>query len=270
MRKTRHPYDALVLSGGGVKGIAMLGSMAYLHEIGALNNVTHFVGTSVGAVVATVMAMRAEPREVYKRHVATFRYMPDIDITRLQSHFGLDSGKNLEKWIASLIPDDTFESFYETFGTTVTVVSTNLNSHATEYFSRHTTPTLSIRLALRMSCSVPLYFSAVKYNGCMYVDGGVSNNFAVRHAVDCGAKNVLGVRFTAPPKEPEHAWTFETFLGALLESNTNRNHQYHATIIRLNTGSISQPLQFKMTKKEKAALFESGYDQTRMFFKKRD
>jgi predicted acylesterase/phospholipase RssA len=268
-RRRRHPYDALVLSGGGVKGITMLGSMAYLQDIGALDHVTHFVGTSVGAVVATVMAMGAAPRDVFKRHVATFKYTPDIDITRLERNFGLDSGKNLERWIESLVPTDhTFASFYETYGKTLTVSVTNLNSHAAEFCSRHTTPHLSVRLALRMSCSVPLYFSAVKYNGSMYVDGGVACNFPVRHAIECGAARVLGVRFTAPPKEPGHAWTFETFLGALLESSTNRQHPPNATIIHLDTGDVSQPLQFKLSKKEKAALFETGYAQTRLFFKK--
>lgn len=270
MRRTpRYPYDALVLSGGGVKGIAMLGSMAYLHDIGALAHVEHFVGTSVGAVVATVMAMGAGPRDVFKRHVTTFRYVPDIDITRLERNFGLDSGKNLDAWIESLVPTDhTFASFYETFGKTLSVCVTNLNTHTAEFCSHHTTPTLSVRLALRMSCSVPLYFSAIKHNGAMYVDGGVSCNFPVQYAIDCGANHVLGVRFVAPPKEPGHVWTFETFLGALLESNTNRRHPSSATIIRLDTGDISQPLQFKLSKKEKTALFDSGYAQTRLFFKK--
>lgn len=261
-----------MLSGGGVKGIAMMGSMAFLQDTGALKHVTHYVGTSVGAVIATVMAMGAVPREVFKRHVVPFKYAPDIDIARLERNFGLDSGKNLEKWIASLVPHDhTFASFYATYGKSLSVCVTNLNTHMAEYCSADTTPSLSVRRALRMSCSVPLYFSAVKHDGALYVDGGVSCNFPIRHAIECGAKHVLGLRFTAPSKEPDFAWTFESFLGALLESNMNRAPPSNATtVIRLHTGDITQPLHFKLSKKEKVALYESGYAQTQLYFKKHD
>lgn len=270
LRKLRgqHGYDTLVLSGGGIKGIAMLGAMGYMHEHGVLRGIDHFIGTSVGAVVATAMAMGLVPDEVFRKHVAPFKYNPDIDITHLERNFGLDSGKNLEAWIASFVPNTTFEAFYETYGKSLTVCVTNLNTHSAEYFSKESTPDLPIRLALRMSCSVPLYFSAVRHKGNLYVDGGVACNFPVRYAMERGGKRILGVRFTAPEKDEGHAWTLDSFLGALLESNVNRSHPHGATILKLHTGDVTQPLYFKLKKHEKRALYEHGYEQTEAFFKK--
>lgn len=264
----RHTYDTLVLSGGGIKGITMLGAMGYMHDEGVFRHIDHFIGTSVGAIVATAMAMGLVPREVFRHHVIPFTYSPDIDLTRLERNFGLDSGKNLEKWIAAFIPETTFSAFYKTYKKSVTVCVTNLNTHSAEYCSKETTPDLSIRTALRMSCSVPLYFSAVKYNGNLYVDGGVACNFPIRYAFESGGKNVLGVRFSAPEKQEHHSWTLESFLGALLESNVNRKHPHGATVVKLETGSITQPLNFKLSKHEKKELYRTGYQQMELFFKK--
>lgn len=262
-------YDALVLSGGGIKGIAMLGAMAYMTDAHILKDVKYFIGSSVGAIVATVMAMGSPPNYVFKHHVLPFKYFPDIDITRLERNFGLDSGKNLEKWIEALVPTPlTFQTLYETYGKSLVICVTNLNTHAAEYCSKETTPDLSVRCALRMSCSVPLCFSAVKHEGSLYVDGGVSCNFPVQYAVDLGAKNVLGIRFASPERGKDSAWTLETFLEALVESNTNRSHPPCASVIRLDTGDITQPLNFKLCRKERRLLYESGYRQTQLYFKK--
>lgn len=263
-------FDAVVLSGGGVKGIAMLGSLAYLHDTDALKNVKYYVGTSAGALLATVMALGMQPKDIFKRHVLTFKYTPDIDITRLERNFGLDSGKSLQKWIDGIVPKDmTFETMYEKTGKTLVICATNLNMHSAEYFSKDSTPDLLLRDALRMSCSVPLYFSAIRYNKSLYVDGGVSCNFPVQHAKDLGAKRILGIRFATPPKEGDHAWNLESFMGALLESNINTKYQPGSSVVlRLDTKGIALSLNFKLSAREKHALYDSGYTQTQVFFKK--
>lgn len=270
LKNKSEPYDSLVLSGGGIKGIAMLGSMAYLVEHDLLKGVWQYVGSSVGAVVAAVMAMGRSPDDLFSKHVLPFTYSPDIDITRLERNFGLDSGKNLEKWIDTLIPPHTtFSSLYDAHGKSLVVCVTNLNTHSAEYLSKETSPDLHVRKALRMSCSVPLYFSAVRHDGYLYVDGGVSNNFPVQQAINNGGSRVLGVQFTSPGKSRGHEWTLDSFLGSLLESNLNQQHSSSNTsIIRLQTGDVTQPLDFKLTKSKKKELYDAGFEQTRAYFKK--
>jgi predicted acylesterase/phospholipase RssA len=263
-------YDALVLSGGGIKGIGMLGAVAALKKHNVLDTITTFVGVSVGSIVATILAMKLDPRVVFDTHVLGFTYAPDIDITRLDKTFGLDSGKYLEHWIAMMIPEMTFAEFHETYATTLVIVATNLNTHGPKYLSHTTTPDMSVRLALRMSCSIPLYFSAIQYRGELYVDGGMSNNFPIEYpGAVLGSRRVLGIRFKASPRPPDHAWTLERFLGSLVESNVNRSTYAHVPsfVIELDTHDVN-PTNFKIKPKERITLFQSGYTQTQLFIKK--
>ena len=91
----------------------------------------------------------------------------------------------------------------------------------------------------------------------------------MQYAVDVGAKNILGVRFASPDKEKGTLWSLDSFLGALLESNMNRRHPPEATVLRLDTGNVTQPLYFKLDHREKKRLYDSGYQQTHLYFKKR-
>jgi predicted acylesterase/phospholipase RssA len=256
--------ETLVLSGGGVKGVAMLGAAASLE----LGMVTTFVGVSVGSIVATVLAMQLDPTVVFEQHVLNFRYVADIDITRLDKTFGLDSGKYLVEWIASIVPNLTFAEFHQQFEKTLVVVATDLNVHSTVYFSHESHPAMSVREALRMSCGIPLYFSAVEYEGHLFVDGGLTNNFPLDYALDdLGSKAVLGIKFKTTPRIPYHMWSFESFLGSLVEANVNKKFPLGASVLELDTGSL-QPTHFKLTQKEKHKLFKSGFEQAQLFMKK--
>ena len=69
------------------------------------------------------------------------------------------------------------------------LIVTNLSTHYSEKFSAEHTPTMSIRDAVRMSMSIPLFFAAVKHTRqknnpddqkSVYVDGGVLMNYPVK------------------------------------------------------------------------------------------
>ena len=267
---SRTKYDALVLSGGGMKGLSILGATNFLKKNGYLDNVDLFVGTSIGAIVATALAYGLDPDEIFNKRIVGFKYCPDVDIGLLDKSFGLDSGANFDKWISSIFPATlTFESLYHATNSTVVIVATNLNQRHAEYFSRLTTPTMPIRLALRISCSVPVYFAAVTMDGMLYTDGAVTDNFAIDYAFEMGAKKVLGLRFKAQTKPPNSKWSFDTFMGALLESAVVRRIPARlADIIDLDAGSSTQPLNFRISEKDMRRLFREGAEQTALHMKK--
>ena len=53
------PYSTLVLSSGGVRGVAFSGAIDELVRLGALDlkHITLFVGTSIGALFAMFLAL---------------------------------------------------------------------------------------------------------------------------------------------------------------------------------------------------------------------
>lgn len=264
-------YDTIVLSGGGVKGIASLGATQLLLNKGYLKDVTTFIGTSAGAIVATALAMKIPPKSIFVDHVLPFAWKHDIDINLLDKGFGVDTGATLDKWLRTIVPESlTFRRVQQEYGSTLIIVATNLNTRAPEYFGPSTTPDLTIVKALRMSCSVPLYFAAITHEGMLYVDGGCTDNFPVEYAVhDLGSSSVLGIRFVSQPKPKHHQWSLDTFLGAVLESTLLQRLPKHVTVIDLECGSTTMPLHFKLPLETKEMLYREGYAQAALYMKKR-
>lgn len=260
-------FDTLVLGGGGARGVSMLGSLTYLHNNGHLSGVKTFVGTSVGAILAATMALKMDPCDIFHQHVRHFTFEKSVNLMNLEKSFGLDSGKSLDAFIASLIPPKiSFRDLYASRGTRLVITVTNVTTAQPEYLSAKTSPDLCIRKALRMSCSVPVFFTAVTHKGSVYVDGGVSDNFPAAHAIELGGKNVLGIRFKSRKPASDTPLTFDRFLVSLLESSVHRASPTGITTLVL--GTETQPLNFAMDDATLLMNYNDGYAQTQHHFKK--
>ena len=58
-------------------------------------------------------------------------------------------------------------------------VTHNLTENRTEYLSLETHPHLPCVRAIHMSANLPLVFKNYRYGNCFYVDGDISDNFAI-------------------------------------------------------------------------------------------
>lgn len=253
-----------------MRGVAMVGALAELQKAGWLRGIRRFAGTSVGAVLAALAAIDADFEEVFQRHVLDFKFASSVDLGGLQQEFGLDTGEGLKQWIDLVLKEPlSFEELREKHGSTLLVCATNLNKRSSVIFGPDTHPTMDVAEALRLSCSVPLYFAAKRYkDGCLYVDGAITNNFPVEAAArQCGTSRVLGIRVRAMEKPPGSPWNLDGFLGALVESAmaTEVSQCVDAAILDLELGTSTQPLNFKMPSKELQRLFEEGKRQGKRF-----
>ena len=52
-----HKFTRLVLSGGGSKGLAMLGALHYIHENNGLDSINEYWGTSVGSIIILLLSV---------------------------------------------------------------------------------------------------------------------------------------------------------------------------------------------------------------------
>ena len=55
----------LVLSGGGIKGIAQIGAIKYLADSGILKNINYIIGTSVGSIIGLFVCLKLEINDMY-------------------------------------------------------------------------------------------------------------------------------------------------------------------------------------------------------------
>jgi len=66
-----------------------------------------------------------------------------------------------------------------------------LNMNRTEYFSKKSHPTMSVIDAICMSISVPVLFSAFRYNDMLYVDGATQERYPFAPFLNKDPKDVL-------------------------------------------------------------------------------
>lgn len=266
-RPQRRPRpDTLVLSGGGIKGLAMLGALDRLRGEGMLDGVRTVVGTSAGALVGALVATRRDLREALGT-ICGHKYAPDFDFSRLAVGFGLDSGRCIESLAGALLGDDrgaTFADVRRKYGVTLVVCVTNVTRRRAEYLGPDTHPDMPVLLAIRMSCSVPLYFAAVRWEDSWYVDGSIVDNFPCAWAAEHGARSVLGVCTRTPPAAVR---TFESFVSAVVETAVSSQPSSRATVLDLRLPSV-QSLHFGAPAGELTRLFFTGMEQADVFVKK--
>ncbi|MDK1022189.1 MAG: patatin-like phospholipase family protein [Candidatus Hydrogenedentes bacterium] len=187
-------FKNLVFEGGGVKGIAYLGALQALEERGILNNIRRVGGTSAGAINATIMACgySLEETEDILWNMDFNDFLDGTkwffrDAKRMIKKFGWYKGDFFKRWIGHLIKaktgkaTTTFKELRELGGPELYVIGTNLSTRFAEAFSHEHTPNFPVRDAVRISMSIPLFFTAVRREGRgLYVDGGLFNNYPVK------------------------------------------------------------------------------------------
>lgn len=182
-------YTSIVLSGGGAKGVAHVGLLLHLESIGVLQNITNIAGTSAGALIGFLLAIGYNAQEI-KREVMSlqFKKFTDgdniiTDMYHLLHDYGEHHGSYVSSYVQSHIMrrlskgDCTFKELYKLMGVNFVVTGTNVTKGCTEVFSRATTPNMQVATAVRISMSVPYLFAPVHYNGSIYVDGGLADNY---------------------------------------------------------------------------------------------
>ncbi|XP_070532621.1 uncharacterized protein [Ptychodera flava] len=198
--KYQYPFENIAFEGGGNKGLAYCGALKVLDEVGVLDKLHRFAGASAGALTATLLAVGYDVEDI-RRYLCQDLRKIIIDhkcgycslLPNLVRHYGWNPGRNLLHWLGLRLQETTgnanvtFKELYEKFGNELCVVVTNLNRMDTEYCHVKTTPNMQIRVALRMSISIPGLFQCVRHkNGSeedIYVDGGLLCNYPI-HCFD--------------------------------------------------------------------------------------
>lgn len=159
------PSIGLVLSGGGVRGVAHLGLLQVLEEIGI--EPTAISGTSAGALVG---ALRAAGHPIstildFFKNTSIFK----IGLFASRKPGFIDSDK-FYPVLKELLPDDDFD----TLQTKLYVTATDMVKGRQRTFAHGQL----IRPVLA-SAAFPVVFTPVEIEGQLYTDGGALNNFPV-------------------------------------------------------------------------------------------
>jgi NTE family protein len=155
----------LVLSGGGVRGVAHIGAIKALEEHDIYPS--HIAGTSAGAVVGALYAGGCTWQEILE----FFKTAQIFNINKYaRSKPGFVDTEKFYDQLKSYLPKDSFESLRMP----LYVTATNLLDGTLKVFSRG-----ELIKPVLASAAVPGLFAPVPFHNGYYVDGGTLNNFPV-------------------------------------------------------------------------------------------
>jgi NTE family protein len=201
-------FTKLVLGGGGVRGFAFLGALKRLAEIQPLDTFQHITGSSIGALIGLLVLLNYSIDEMINDCIEIELVSPSppppppltpssqTPPLPLLETFGFDSGDFALDKIKQLIrkktrnANITFQKLYELYPIRFDIVTVCVNDKATCIFNYLNTPDVLVYTAIRMSMSVPILFCPVNYNGKLYIDGGILDNFPVNP----GGKDTIAFR----------------------------------------------------------------------------
>ncbi len=155
----------LVLSGGGVKGIAHVGIIKALLEYEIYPN--QITGVSAGALVGAPYAneVSIDDMLLFFKETPLFKY----NFLTINKPGLFDTDKYipfLEKYFTS--------KTFETLKRELHIVATNLESGTSQFFNSG-----ELLKPLLASAALPPVFSPVSIDGVLYADGGIMNNFPI-------------------------------------------------------------------------------------------
>jgi len=218
------PKIAVVLAGGGAKGVAHISALKTIEDAGIPIDIV--VGTSMGSIIGGMYCVGYSPDSM-KTIVGSNDWVklimdnPDYGNNRINARLndenyilrmsinqhdrkssggraGVISGRNVMRFFRSLtshLPDSL--DFTE-LPTTFACVATNAYTGEPKVFTSGDLP-----LCIRASMAIPTVFTPTRIDTATYIDGGIADNFPVDVARQLGADIVIGVNLVIPRSEEQ-------------------------------------------------------------------
>jgi len=267
-------YDAVVISGGGNKGILSLGALQYEFEKGRYDpSYTRiYAGTSIGAVLSLLMICGYTPIDAFTE-IYNMAYFFDIEdrcgIWDVIKFMGLMSIKGFEQRIEELVKAKigsvpTLKELKEITGKILVTTGANVTKMKTEYYTYKTRPDLGCIEAVKISSSLPLIFQRSYHDNCCVVDGGMIDNFPLRY-IDDGKMKILGIVTMGSDLTSFSENRLIGYLYRLIVMPINSNTELLCDLVKPNTHMIkiiADGVPFftmALSKELKMELFVRGY-----------
>lgn len=242
------PKVAVVLSGGGAKGVAHIGALRVIEEAGI--PIDMIVGTSMGSIIGGLYSIGYTPGQLdsmvlsqdwklllsdrVRRRDQTLlqkeadtKYVLSIPFGRKFDDVmigGLIKGSNLD-----MLFNDLMVGFHDTVDfrklpIPFACVATDITEGKEVVFYEGALPT-----ALRASMAIPAVFTPVYTEEMVLVDGGLINNFPTNIAMQMGADVIIGVDVQSSLRSHEELHNAPAVLAQIVELSMQQ-HTYHRNV----------------------------------------
>jgi NTE family protein len=270
-------FTTLILGGGANRGIMYGGALQCLEEFGILRHIDTYIGTSVGALMATLLALGYTSAEIHTVIMSTnfkdVKPRGENEVIGMFRRYACYTNSKKERVIRDLInyksesDNITFKQLYDVFKITLVITACCVETGSTTYMCHRNEPSMPIHTAVCMSTAIPLIFEPYTHNGGLYVDGGCFGHmFPVDWAID--ATRTLGFRLVSGAGTTQITGIIE-YLAALMQGvsrGVNQNSSCKHTIDLVCTVGA---LQETVAADVKHKLIRAAYDTTYQWLTKR-
>lgn len=257
-------YNALIMKGGGIKGVAYVGALEELEKHYIFN---WYAGTSAGAITAILLGAGYTVEEL-KDILGTknFKDFKDAHILKalfnLFTRSGLYEAHTFNVWLEELLAiklDSAFSVEMRDLTSRTTVFASRKDKSVQVFDSHKLDSQQSIAsFAARCSMSIPYIFTPQKIDGRNVLDGGMKNNFPVDLILKDEGSSFIGLYLGNKTYKHEKNSVFWDSLKIWTESNDPQIlRKYKDKIIIIDPSPIST-LKFKLNDLEREFLLESG------------
>ena len=263
VRSVVRPRVAVVLSGGGAKGMAHIGVLKVIEKAGIPIDIV--TGTSMGSLVGGLYSVgwNATQLDSLVRHQnwsfllsdKTDYYSEDLFGRRKQDTYflsktltagkrklseagGLIMGKNLRTLFDHLTVGYNDSIGFNRLPIPFSCVATNIVDNSEYDFHSGV-----LAEAMRSSMSIPLAFTPIRKGDMVLVDGGLRNNYPADIAREMGAGYIIGATVQGPPKTADDLTSGSGVLGQIIDVNCKNKYDANLSItdiaIRVNTAGYN-------------------------------
>lgn len=221
-REDRKNAIGIAFSGGGLQGIAHIGAISALYELGIH---PQFVsGTSSGAAMAAIVAMGFSPKEmaeVAKKHWKTlaeidngliFKALAQFILNKKVRKDGIKSGELISDVIKEIMAEKGISGFkdlpinlsictVDTLTTDECIFTTQDEGLENEHI--HYISDAPLEIAVRASMSFPAIYTTCTYDKYNFIDGGSKDNLPVKILRDMGVGKILAIGFDIMNYDPD-------------------------------------------------------------------
>lgn len=266
--------DTLVISAGSTKGILALGAIQSAMDEKLLDKLENFIGTSSGSMICYLLIIGYTPIEImiYLCEKQLLEKLSKFDLISLVRGQGGSTFMYIQEQLEKMTIDKigylpTLKDLKDKYGKTLICVTHNFTENKTEYLSYLTYPTLPCITAIHMSSNLPFIFELYKYGNSYYIDGGISDCFAIDIGDNMSQTGVLGIIVDSSHNNTKTDVFNLEMLYKILNIPIYQAMEYKISrvsdkcrIIRLAYGNL-KVFSFNLNSKQKLDLFSSGYDQ---------
>ena len=245
---------AVVLSGGGAKGMAHIGALKVLERAGIPIDIV--TGTSMGSIIGGLYAIGYNAQSLDsmvrvqdwsyvitdrenlrrqslndRRKQNTYVYSTGMTIgKRNMQAGGIIKGKNLAELFQRLCTGYTDSiDFTHDLRIPFACVATNIIDNSEVDFHSGRLPQ-----AMRASMAIPAAFSPVRMGDKVLVDGGLKNNSPADIAREMGADIIIGVTVQGAPKEAADLVGTMSILSQIIDVNCKNKYEENLAITDLH------------------------------------